>query len=184
MEGGQWGAGAGGGVLQPVLLLRLAVTAAVLTCAACHEPVRHTVGGSFGWSPNVNYSDWAKNQTFYIGDWLYFVFDKHQYNVLEVNETSYGNCTDKDFIKNITHGGRDVFNLSETKPYYFLSSGGYCFHGMRLAVSVHDIPSPPLPAPAPPNNSSPAICRCWILSFVALQPVAVAFFFFFFLSTS
>ncbi|BBH05439.1 early nodulin-like protein 20 [Prunus dulcis] len=76
-----------------------------------------------------------------------FGYDKYQYNVLEVTETSYEKCIDKDFIKNITGGaGRDVFNLTQTKTYYFLSSGGYCFQGLKVAVNVLR-PMPPAPAP-------------------------------------
>ena len=78
-----------------------------------------------------------------------FGFDKRLYNVLEVNKTSYDNCIDKDFIKNITRGGRDVFNLTEAKPYYFLSGRGYCFKGMKVAMLVLEYHSPPaVPNPA------------------------------------
>jgi hypothetical protein len=62
---------------------------------------------------------------------------------LEVNKTSYENCIDKDFIKNITQGGRDVFNLTNAKPYYFLSGRGHCSKGMKVAVYVHDYAAPP-----------------------------------------
>ena len=31
---------------------------------------RFIVGGSMGWAPNYNYTLWAANQTFYLGDWL------------------------------------------------------------------------------------------------------------------
>ncbi|XP_047336031.1 uncharacterized protein LOC124939615 [Impatiens glandulifera] len=65
-----------------------------------------------------------------------FRFDKRYYNVLEVNETSYNYCNDQSFITNITRGGRDVFQLTEARTYYFLSSGGYCFHGMKLTINV------------------------------------------------
>lgn len=64
--------------------------------------------------------------------------------MLEVNQTSYQQCNDKGFIKNITRGGRDVYNLTEAKQFYFLSSGGYCFHGMKLAIDVVEfVPSSP-----------------------------------------
>lgn len=85
---------------------------------------------------------------------LDFGYDKYQYNVLEVNETSYEKCIDKDFIKNITGGaGRDVFNLTQTKTYYFLSGGGYCFQGLKVAVNVLR-PMPPAPAPTSTSSSS------------------------------
>ncbi|KAM6550066.1 hypothetical protein CsatB_021742 [Cannabis sativa] len=104
---------------------------------ATAKAVLHKVGGSKGWNENVNYTQWSTtNAPFFLGDWLYFVFDKRYYNVLEVNETSYESCNDKIFLKNVTRGGRDVFQLTESKPYYFISGGGYCFHGMRLTISV------------------------------------------------
>ncbi|XP_062083598.1 early nodulin-like protein 20 [Humulus lupulus] len=109
-------------------------------------------GGKSSWAPNINFSDWSSQQTFHLGDWLYFGFNKYQYNVLEVKETSYENCIDKDFIKNITKGGRDVFQLTEPKTYYFLSGGGYCFSGMKVAIDVHG--DRPTPAPAPTANRS------------------------------
>ncbi|CAI9272669.1 unnamed protein product [Lactuca saligna] len=31
---------------------------------------RFNVGGNMGWTSNVNYTLWAGNQTFYLGDWL------------------------------------------------------------------------------------------------------------------
>lgn len=86
---------------------------------------------------------------------LDFGFDKHIYNVLEVNQTGYQQCNDKGFVKNITKGGRDVFNLTEAKQFYFLSSGGYCFHGMKLAVNVVEFM--PSPEPVLYENGSPIL---------------------------
>lgn len=74
-----------------------------------------------------------------------FVFDKHSYTVFEVNKTNYEMCSELNFIKNITKGGRDVFNLTDARPFYFISGGGYCYHGMKLAINVTDF----VPAPAP-----------------------------------
>lgn len=78
------------------------------------------------------------------------------FNVLEVNETSYEKCTDQGFIFNITRGGgRDVFELVKPKPYYFLSSGGYCYNGMKVAVNVVDyVPAAPLHSPITANGCS------------------------------
>ncbi|XP_022741014.1 lamin-like protein [Durio zibethinus] len=112
----------------------------------------HRVGNKFGWNPNVNYSEWSTHEQFYVGDWLLFNFDRHYFNVLEVNKTSYDNCNDQGFIQNITRGGRDVIELTEARPYYFLSSGGYCFNGMKVVVNVE---IPQAPAAAPAKNGSP-----------------------------
>ncbi|KAK4477594.1 hypothetical protein RD792_016830 [Penstemon davidsonii] len=134
------------------LTIVLAAAAAMLTCAVGD---RIRVGDKDGWAQNVNYTEWAANHRFYVGDWLYFIFDKRYYTVLEVNKSSYINCNDKDFIYNITRGGRDVYNLTEARPYYFLSSGGYCWHGMKLAINVEQQPiHPPNPSQSPHKNGA------------------------------
>ncbi|KAL6276753.1 hypothetical protein ACE6H2_020354 [Prunus campanulata] len=120
----------------------------------CRQPVLHKVGGGrFTWAPNINFTEWSSQENFYVGDWLCnflcpinpdFGFDKYIYNVLEVNKTSYDNCIDKDFIYNVTKGGRDVYNLTEANTYFFLSGRGYCFEGMKVSVQVREVPPEPL----------------------------------------
>ncbi|CAH9088826.1 unnamed protein product [Cuscuta epithymum] len=135
----------------------LFVMGLLLTCASGD---RIKVGGNVGWAPNVmNYTEWAAQQHFYVGDWLYFVFDKHYYNVLEVNETNYESCNDKEFVTNITRGGRDVFLLKEARPYYFISGGGYCWNKLKMAINVEQRPlaPPPLLPVAQSINGSPSL---------------------------
>ncbi|OMO91479.1 Plastocyanin-like protein [Corchorus olitorius] len=118
------------------------------------DPVLHDVGGGRqNWKPGVNFSDWSTHQHFYIGDWLYFGFDKNLYSVLEVNKSNQESCNEADFITNITKGGRDVFELKEARPYYFISGRGFCFQGMKLSVNVENTP-PALP-PSPGGSSFP-----------------------------
>ncbi|CAN1170995.1 Lamin-like protein [Linum perenne] len=110
------------------------------------DPVLHRVGGGrYSWVPGINFSNWASQEQFYVGDWLYFGFNKTMHNVLEVNKTSYDECRGDSFITNITRGGRDVFNLTESKPYYFLCSrSNHCsVMGMKVEVLVTD-PNEPL----------------------------------------
>ncbi|TKY50218.1 Lamin protein [Spatholobus suberectus] len=133
-------------------------------------PTLHKVGGSKGWiNHDVNYTEWGAQERVYVGDWLIFMFDKRYFNVLEVNKTSYENCTDRDFIKNVTRGGRDVVQLTEARTYYYISGGGYCFHGMKVAVHVEDYQdAAPAMAPAPSAMVSasllPSVPTClWII---------------------
>uniref|UniRef100_A0A7N0RAB8 Phytocyanin domain-containing protein n=1 Tax=Kalanchoe fedtschenkoi TaxID=63787 RepID=A0A7N0RAB8_KALFE len=107
-----------------------------------------------GWAQRVNYTDWASGKRFYVGDWLKFVFTKYQYSVLEVNQTSYENCVEADFITNITRGGRDVFQLNYSRPYYFISGYGQCWGGVKLAINVEDIPPP---QPSPPKSAATSV---------------------------
>ena len=82
-----------------------------------------------------------------------FGYDKHYFNVLEVNKTGYENCIDTRFIKNITRGGgRDVFQLTEDKTYYFISGGGFCWQGLKVAIDVTEHVAP-APEPTPHKGS-------------------------------
>ncbi|CAN8247028.1 unnamed protein product [Cochlearia groenlandica] len=110
------------------------------------EPTLHRVGGGqYTWNSDVNFSSWSDHQRFYSGDWLFFGFDRTRHNILQVNKSSYENCIDTDFIFNITRGGRDVFQLLQPKPYYFICGKGYCLKGMKLQVNV--LPQPPPSSP-------------------------------------
>ncbi|KAL1538744.1 lamin-like protein [Salvia divinorum] len=129
------------------------VAAGAMLACACGDLIK--VGGKSGWKPNVNYTHWAAHRRFHVGDWLYFVFDKHYYSVLEVKEENYERCDDGEFVTNVTRGGRDVYNLTEARSYYFISSGGYCYHGMKLSVHVRRSLSSPLAAP---DTKSAAPC--------------------------
>ncbi|CAL0315823.1 unnamed protein product [Lupinus luteus] len=116
----------------------------------------HNVGGSkISWGdPNVNLTTWSIHEQFLLNDWLYFGYDRHRFSVLEVNKSSYESCNEKEFIKNITGGaGRDVFQLLEAKPYYFISGGGPCWQNVKVAVNVV-LHAAPAPQPASPNSAS------------------------------
>ncbi|CAO2820566.1 unnamed protein product [Amaranthus hypochondriacus] len=118
---------------------------------------RYIVGGNKGWSPNVNYTVWASDKHFYFGDWLFFVYDRNQNNVLEVNKTNYENCNTDHPLKNWTTGaGRDVVPLNETRHRYFVSGGGFCFGGMKLSVRTEKPPPPPKSAPIKNAAANPS----------------------------
>ncbi|KAJ6947839.1 lamin-like protein [Populus alba x Populus x berolinensis] len=107
----------------------------VVTVRMVNASLVYVGGGKETWRPNVNFSEWS----------AHFGFDKKLYNVLEVNKTGYEGCHDVGFIKNITRGGRDVFQVNEAKTYYFINGGGSCFGGMKVAINVEN----PQPAPSP-----------------------------------
>ncbi|KAK3026222.1 hypothetical protein RJ639_040507 [Escallonia herrerae] len=128
----------------------VALPAAMLTCAVLLvmlpevTSTRFIVGSNMGWTSNVNYTVWARDRHFYLGDWLFFVYDRNQMDVLEVNKTNYETCNSDHPIHNWTTGaGRDVVPLNVTRHYYFISGKGFCYGGMKLAVLVEDLPPPP-----------------------------------------
>lgn len=59
-----------GGVVWLKTVVLMVTAAAMLTCVMCRSPVRHLVGGKEMWKPNYNYTDWSREETFYVGDWL------------------------------------------------------------------------------------------------------------------
>ncbi|CAE5965801.1 unnamed protein product [Arabidopsis arenosa] len=151
------------------------VAAAVLAFLAATEVAakKWTVGDNKFWNPNINYTIWAQDKHFYLDDWLYFVYERNQYNVIEVNETNYISCNPNNPIANWSRGaGRDLVHLNVTRHYYLISgNGGGCYGGMKLAVLVEKPPPPP--AAAPIKNSA---TRTFTLSGFAYQfviPVAV-----------
>ncbi|CAH1421004.1 unnamed protein product [Lactuca virosa] len=140
-----------GGVVWLKTVVLLVVAAAMLTSVSCRSTVCHLIGGKELWKPNQNYTDWSLQQTFYVGDWLHFVYNKEMFTVLEVNETSYTNCSDEGLIFNVTGGfGSDVIKLTQPKTYYSTANGDYCYNNdMKVAVNVVEIvyvyqPPPPM----------------------------------------
>lgn len=49
----------------PILHLTAAVVLLLLSSAAATD---HIVGANKGWNPGINYTVWANNHTFYVGD--------------------------------------------------------------------------------------------------------------------
>ncbi|OEL20318.1 hypothetical protein BAE44_0018663 [Dichanthelium oligosanthes] len=98
----------------------------------------HIVGANHGWNPNINYSLWSGNQTFYVGDLISFRYQKGTHNVFEVNETGYENCTMDGVTGNWT-SGKDFIPLPEPRRYYFICGNGFCLQGMKVAITVHPL---------------------------------------------
>ncbi|KAK1432895.1 hypothetical protein QVD17_09797 [Tagetes erecta] len=109
---------------------------------------RFIVGGYQGWASDVDYTIWAGNRTFYLGDWLC----RNINNVIEVSKTNYETCNVEHPVHNYTTGsGRDAVPLNVTHDRYFISSKRSCLGGMKLHVHLTTpLPSPinlsPLPA--------------------------------------
>ncbi|XP_073303467.1 early nodulin-like protein 17 [Primulina huaijiensis] len=122
-----------------ILRIAAALLCLLLPSAAATD---HIVGANKGWNPGINYTLWANNQTFYVGDLISFRYQKSQYNVFEVNQTGYDNCTIDSATGNWS-SGKDFIPLNEAKRYYFICGNGGCFSGMKVSVLVHALPPPP-----------------------------------------
>ncbi|KAK2651766.1 hypothetical protein Ddye_011622 [Dipteronia dyeriana] len=113
----------------------------------------HIVGANKGWNPGINYTDWANNHTFYVNDLISFRYVKTQYNVFEVNQSGYDNCTTEGALGNWS-SGKDFILLNKAKRYFFICGNGQCYNGMKVSVVVHPLPPPPSAAAAANTSSS------------------------------
>ncbi|KAK4350175.1 hypothetical protein RND71_029488 [Anisodus tanguticus] len=135
----------------------------------------HIVGANKGWNPGINYTLWANNQTFYVGDYISFRYQKSQYNVFLVNQTGYDNCTIDDAFGNWT-SGKDFIMLNKTQRYYFICGTGGCMNGMKVSVVVHPLPSPPMSAVAAEHSSEKSAALVAARGFGSLLAMSFAFF--------
>ncbi|KAK8477833.1 hypothetical protein V6N11_061144 [Hibiscus sabdariffa] len=159
--------------LHLTLLGLLFTTATVATAYT-----NHTVGGDFGWffhsktnTSATNYTSWAANQTFNLGDYLIFRTSTNQTVIQTYNETTYQSCSTDDALDTDTFqydGGSPQFDQSltiavpltiEGVNYYFSDGddGVQCQRGMAFEILVrHGNGLPPsLNQPPPPPYVEP-----------------------------
>ncbi|CAM8951547.1 unnamed protein product [Rhodiola kirilowii] len=154
-------------IMTSILILVLSAATGVTVTAT-----DHIVGANRGWNPGINYTIWTRNHTFYVGDFISFRYQKTQYNVFQVNETGYDNCTTQGATGNWT-SGKDFILLTDPKRYYFICGNGQCFSGMKVTVLVHSLlPPPSIPldqsSSSFPVPAAPAYLACYcLLSIVA-----------------
>lgn len=125
----------GGGAMACHLLLVAVVAGFAVSLAGATD---HIVGANHGWNPNIDYSLWSGNQTFYVGDLISFRYQKGTHNVFEVNQTGYDNCTMAGVAGNWT-SGKDFIPLNDSRRYYFICGNGFCQAGMKVAITVHPL---------------------------------------------
>ncbi|XP_058086102.1 early nodulin-like protein 18 [Magnolia sinica] len=168
----------------PLIITVLIATASVATSSDAPPYTNHTVGGQSGWffnlttsTPSANYSSWAANQTFNLGDYLIFNTNTNQTVIQTYNETTYKSCTtdedsgDETFV---FFGSQEIGKPAmvavpltiEGVNYYFSDAddGTQCDKGMGFEIMVghgRGLPPslnqpPPPPYVAPPMDSPPS----------------------------
>ncbi|KAJ7962747.1 Lamin-like protein [Quillaja saponaria] len=145
---------------SPSLIFALLVLISAVATVSPVAATDHIVGANRGWNPGINYTLWANNHTFYVGDLISFRYQKTQYNVFEVNQTGYDNCTTEGAVGNWS-SGKDFVPLNKAKRYYFICGNGQCFNGMKVSVLVHPLPPPPTAAKHSKLDSAAHIVSHW-----------------------
>lgn len=140
-------------MLLPVMAALVVVVLASLPSAAV--ATNYTVGDEKGWNPKVDYTAWVKkHRPFYKGDWLLFEYQNGRSDVVQVDEVGYDNCDKESAISSHSKGTSYAFQLKEAKDYFFICSYGYCYSGMKLAVTAKKGPASSSPDSSSSSSSS------------------------------
>ncbi|KAJ6400266.1 hypothetical protein OIU84_015837 [Salix udensis] len=107
----------------------------LLAAPAAYAATTYTVGDSNGWTTSQDYTTWASDKTFTVGDSLLFNYG-FTHSVAEVSKGDYDSCSTSNLGKTYT-GGSSTIPLSAAGPMYFIcSTSGHCGNGMKLAITV------------------------------------------------
>lgn len=135
------------------LLLAALVAAVASSLPAPAAAANYTVGDEKGWNPKVDYTAWVKkHKPFYKGDWLLFQYQNGRSDVVQVDEVGYDNCDKESAISSHSKGTSFAFQLKEAKDYFFICSYGYCYSGMKLAVTAKKGSASSSTSPSSPSS--------------------------------
>ncbi|KAK9071358.1 hypothetical protein SSX86_009926 [Deinandra increscens subsp. villosa] len=134
-------------------MIMMAVTSMLLDTSVAQT--RHVVGDALGWTipPNgaAAYTTWAAQQTFTVGDTLFFNFTTGNHNVAEVPQAAYGPCTTTNPTTITTTGPATITLTAPGTHYYLCAVGTHCQLGQKLTINV----SAPAAAPTTPPAAAP-----------------------------
>lgn len=109
--------------------------------------VDHTVGDSSGWASGVDYTTWASDKTFKVGDTLVFQYGA-SHNVAEVGSADYSACSASNSIQSFSDQDTKITLTKPGTRYFICGVTGHCAGGMKLAVKVSPAATATTPAPA------------------------------------
>ncbi|XVF56842.1 hypothetical protein PTKIN_Ptkin06aG0152700 [Pterospermum kingtungense] len=109
------------------------------------------VGGEgVGWKLDVNYTDWAKDKQFIVGDTLVFQYTQSNHNVYKVNGTDFQSCNVPTNHSLGSFTGNDTIKLATAgNKWYICGVSGHCDKGMKLKITVLESGPAPAPSAAP-----------------------------------
>ncbi|KAI3689609.1 hypothetical protein L2E82_47572 [Cichorium intybus] len=115
--------------------------------------MEYIVGDEGGWNLKVNYTTWAKDKVFFVGDTLVFNYAPGTHNVMKVNGTGFQQCIVTSSNGTLT-SGRDVISLQTPgRKWYICGVLKHCELGnMKLVITV--LPQTMAPAPSSQDTSA------------------------------
>ncbi|KAG6409195.1 hypothetical protein SASPL_132229 [Salvia splendens] len=95
----------------------------------------YTVGDTSGWSMGSDYTNWATDKTFKVGDTLVFNYASG-HTLDEVSKSDYESCTTGNSITSDSSGATSITLKAAGTHYYICGIPGHCSGGMKLAVTA------------------------------------------------
>uniref|UniRef100_A0A0E0L9D8 Phytocyanin domain-containing protein n=1 Tax=Oryza punctata TaxID=4537 RepID=A0A0E0L9D8_ORYPU len=130
----------------------LAMVALLLvSCAAVAAATKYTVGDTSGWAMGADYTTWASDKKFKIGDTLVFNYAGGAHSVDEVSAADYAACTASNALQSDGSGTTTITLKTAGKHYFICGVAGHCSNGMKLLVDV--AAASPAPAPKAPSTT-------------------------------
>nr|Q41001.1 RecName: Full=Blue copper protein; Flags: Precursor [Pisum sativum]CAA80963.1 blue copper protein [Pisum sativum]prf//2115352A blue Cu protein [Pisum sativum] len=96
----------------------------------------YTVGDTSGWVIGGDYSTWASDKTFAVGDSLVFNYGAGAHTVDEVKESDYKSCTSGNSISTDSTGATTIPLKKAGKHYFICGVPGHSTGGMKLSIKV------------------------------------------------
>lgn len=147
-----------------LLHIQLWLAAAGLLCllSPCLATI-YTVGGPAGWTTpsraKVNYTDWAANTPFKVGDSLEFNYVYKAHTVLMVIRSDFRYCNKSSPIESYSDAtGKTLVELSKPGNYYFIDGiGSHCEEGQKFQAKVSGVIADATAPLSDQPSASPAI---------------------------
>lgn len=125
----------------------------LLISPAAYAQTSHKVGDNAGWDTTGKYDEWAKGQTFSVGDSLVFTYG-FTHTVDEVSEGDYTNCNSGNPISSAASSPTTIPLSAAGTRYFICGTSNHCNQGMKLAVTVASGSTSP-GTPPPSGGSTP-----------------------------
>ncbi|KAK1604913.1 hypothetical protein QYE76_028586 [Lolium multiflorum] len=137
--------------------LALAALLLIASCASAASAAKYTVGDTSGWTTGADYTTWASDKKFKVGDSLVFNFAGGAHTVDEVSAADYASCSSANALSSDGSGASTVALKTAGKHYFICGVAGHCSSGMKLVVTVAaaTAASPPPKASPTPTPDSP-----------------------------
>ncbi|WCJ43595.1 Blue copper protein [Euphorbia peplus] len=109
----------------------------------------YVVGDAEGWKVGPDYTKWAADKMFMVGDTLVFKYQS-PHNVYKVDGVGFKDCKPSGDLLNT---GNDTITLAKPgKKWYICGYLDHCSKGQKLVIDV--MANGPMPSPGPASPSS------------------------------